>query len=133
MGVQMSDTQRIRFEGANPILRVEDMSAAVRYYVEVLGFEQASWGNDNFTSVSRDRASIYLCKGGQGHTGAWAWVGVEDATKLYEELKARGARIQHEPANYLWALEFRVEDLDGNVLRLGSDPLHDRPFDDWRT
>src|SRR5439155_5030557 len=65
----MSDTHRTRFECADPILRVENMPAAVRYYVDVLGFEQASWGDDNFTCVSRDRAGIYLSKGDQGHTG----------------------------------------------------------------
>ena len=36
----MSDTQRTHFEHADPILRVEEMSAALRYYVEVLGFEE---------------------------------------------------------------------------------------------
>src|SRR5688500_16794999 len=85
--VHVSDTQRTRFERADPILRVEDMAAAVQYYVEVLGFEAASWGDDRFTCVSRDGAAIYLCRGDQGHTGSWAWVGVEDAEALHEELK----------------------------------------------
>lgn len=26
------------------------------------------------------------------------------------------------PTSYSWALEFQVEDPDGNVLRFGSDP-----------
>jgi len=26
------------------------------------------------------------------------------------------------PQNYSWAYEFRVEDPDGNVLRVGSEP-----------
>jgi len=108
------------------------MSAAVRYYVDVLGFEQASWGDDNFTCVSRDRAGIYLSKGDQGHTGSWVWIGVEDVEQLYEELKANGAKILHEPANYPWALEIRVEDRDGNVLRMGSEPKEDRPYQAWR-
>ncbi|MGH9764453.1 MAG: VOC family protein, partial [Blastocatellia bacterium] len=59
--------------------------------------------------------------------------GVEDAEKAYHELKAAGAKILHGPANYPWALEIRVEDPDGNVLRLGSDSLDDRPYDVWRT
>ena len=129
----MTDTERTRFECADPILRVRDMSAAVRYYVDVLGFKNASWGNDDFTSLNRDRAGIYLCKGGQGHFGSWVWIGVEDAEKLYDELKASGAKIVHGPANYPWALEIHVEDLDGNVLRLGSDSVGDRPYDVWRT
>jgi predicted enzyme related to lactoylglutathione lyase len=127
----MSDTHRTQFECADPILRVEDMLTAVRYYVDVLGFESSSWGDDNFTCVSRDSAGIYLCKGGQGHTGSWAWIGVEDVEKLYEELKANGAKIRHAPRNYPWALEIHVEDLDGNVLRMGSEPKTDRPYEDW--
>ncbi len=123
--------KRTRFEHADPILRVEDMTAAVRYYVEVLGFENADWGDEWFTCVSRGGACIYLCKGGQGHTGGWAWIGVEDAEQLHEEWRASGARIRHPPRNYSYALEFHVEDLDGNVLRLGSEPLADRPYDDW--
>jgi predicted enzyme related to lactoylglutathione lyase len=128
----VSDRQRTRFECADPIFRVEGMAAAVRYYVDVLGFESASWGDDNFTCVSRDGAGIYLCRGAQGQTGSWVWVGVADAEALFEELKASGARIRHEPRNYPWALEMHVEDPDGNVLRMGSDSKQDRPYDDWK-
>ena len=128
----MTSTNRTRFECANPILRVEDMAAAVRYYVDVLGFTAASWSDEWFTSLGRDGASIYLCKGAQGHTGSWVWIGVEDAEQLHHELKAKGARILQEPVNFPWALELRVADLDGNILRLGSDSKPDRPFEQFR-
>ena len=121
-----------RFEQANPILRVEDMARAVRYYVDVLGFEQASWGDDHFGCVSRGGASIYLARGEQGHTGSWVWIGVSDAEAVHAEIAARGARIRHGPTNYSWALEVRVEDPDGNVLRMGSDPKTDRPYQPWK-
>ena len=126
----MSEGNRTKFEGAGPILRVENMVAAVEYYVDVLGFENASWGNQDFTSVNRDRAGIYLCRD-QGHAGTWVWVGVEDAQLLYEELRSKGAKIRHPPRNYPWALEFHVEDPDGNVLRMGSEPREDQPYDEW--
>jgi catechol 2,3-dioxygenase-like lactoylglutathione lyase family enzyme len=116
------DHTRVRFEGSQPILRVEDMKAALRFYVDVLGFENVSWGTDDFTSISRDGAAMYLCQGGQGRGGAWVWIGVEDVRKLYEELKDREVTIRLPPANYPWALEMHVEDPDGNVLRLGSEP-----------
>ena len=112
----------VRFEGSQPILRVENMQASLRFYVDALGFENASWGTDNFTSVSRDRAGIYLCRGDQGRGGAWAWIGVEDVEKLHEEYKARGVTIRLPPTNFPWALEMQIEDPDGNVLRLGSEP-----------
>jgi uncharacterized glyoxalase superfamily protein PhnB len=121
----MSDpnSSRVYFEGSTPILRVENMKAALAFYVEKLGFQNASWGTKDFTSVNRDRAGIYLCRAGQGRGGAWVWVGVEDATKLHDELVARGIPIRMPLTNFSWALEFHVEDPDGNVLRFGSEPL----------
>ena len=118
----MADQERVHFEGSAPILRVENMQAALRFYLEALGFKNARWGNDNFTCVSRDQAHIYLCQGDQGRGAAWVWIGVEDAEKLHEELKARGVPVRMPPTNYPWALEMQVEDPDGNVLRLGSEP-----------
>lgn len=132
MEVPVANSSRTRFEHATPILRVEDMVAAVRYYVDVLGFSAAEWGDEWFTCVCRDGAALYLCRGAQGHTGGWAWIGVEDAEALYEELKGRGARLRQGPANYPWALEIHVEDPDGNVLRMGSEPKTDRPLEAWR-
>lgn len=117
------DPSRVYFECSTPILRVENMEASVRFYVDQLGFTNAPWGNNDFTSVNRDRAGIYLCRGDQGRGAAWAWIGVEDAQKLHDEWKARGVAVRMAPTNYAWALEFQVEDPDGNVLRLGSEPL----------
>ncbi|HMK30401.1 MAG TPA: VOC family protein [Terriglobales bacterium] len=112
---------RVRFEGSEPILRVEDMQASLYFYVNLLGFEKAGWGNDDFTRVSRDRAGIYLSRD-QGRGGAWLWIGVEDVERLHEEYKARGVTIRLSPTNYPWALEMHVQDPDGNVLRFGSEP-----------
>lgn len=112
----------VGFECSSPILRVEKMQRAVDFYVHQLGFRNAPWGSDEFTSVNRGRAGIYLCQGGQGRGGAWAWVGVSDARALYEEYFDRGVTIKMPPTNYPWALELQVEDPDGNVLRFGSEP-----------
>jgi predicted enzyme related to lactoylglutathione lyase len=124
LGIAMSDadSKPVVFEGSQPILRVENMQASLHFYVDLLGFKNVPWGTDEFTSVNRDRAGIYLCKGGQGRGAAWVWIGVEDAEKLHKELKARGVKIKMPPTNYPWALEVHVEDPDGNVLRLGSEP-----------
>ena len=113
---------RTEFECANPILRVMSMARSLKYYVDVLGFTNADWGSDDFTCVSRDNASIYLCEGDQGQPGTWVWVGVEDVEALHEEYKAAGANILHAPENYPWALEMKLADPDGHVLRFGSDP-----------
>ncbi|HEY6243102.1 MAG TPA: VOC family protein [Pyrinomonadaceae bacterium] len=125
----MTMATKTAFEGAQPILSVHNIPSTVRYYTDVLGFKNAEWGNDFFTCVVRDRASIYLCQGGQGQSGTWVWVGVEDVSLLYDEYKDSGARIRMTPKNFPWAYEMHVEDLDGHVLRFGSEPLADKPFD----
>ena len=109
-------------ETIDPILRVEDMAASVRYYVDVLGFEAAPWGTDAFTRVGRDGRGIYLCRGAQGRGGAWVWIGVGDVRALHDVYRERGAIVRREPVNELWALEMQIEDPDGNVLRFGSEP-----------
>jgi catechol 2,3-dioxygenase-like lactoylglutathione lyase family enzyme len=129
--VALANAQRTKFESAQPILRVSDMAAAVRYYTELLGFVNAEWGSDDFTSVSRDGAAIYLCRGSQGQSGTWVWVGVENVGALYQEYIQSGARVRQPPRNYPWALEIHVEDPDGHILRFGSEPMTDRAFDDW--
>ena len=123
------NSMKTRFENATPILSVGDLHASVHYYLETLGFTKAVWGNDIFTAVSRDRAEIYLCQGGQGQPGTWLWIGVEDVDTLYKEYQSSGARILRPPKNYPWAYEMHIEDEDGHVLRFGSSPRSERPFD----
>jgi hypothetical protein len=59
------------------------------------------------------------------------WIGVSDAGALHEEYRRRGAKIRHAPTNYSWAYEMQVEDPDGNVLRMGSEPLEGEPDGEW--
>lgn len=121
----------VRFEGVTPVLPVRSLSASIAYYVDVLGFK-VDWQHPGiFASVSRDRHCIFLCEGDQGHPGTWVWMGVTDAQALCEEYRAKGAKIRHPPTNYGWAFEMQVEDLDGNVLRLGSDSKLDEPYGEW--
>lgn len=122
----------VSFEGVTPVLRVRSLAASLRHYVRVLGFRR-DWGGaeKGFASVSRGDCHIFLAQGDQGHAGSWVWVGVSDAAALHEEYRRRGARIRHAPTNYWWALEMQVEDLDGNVLRMGSEPLDGEPTGEW--
>ena len=132
----MSSTATMKDTGAKveciiPILNVRNFSASIDYYVNVLGFRvEWDWGDPpDVGSVERDGFSIMLVEEGQGHPGTWIWMGVEEADQYYEEYKASGARIHEQPANYPWAYEFRVEDLDGHVLRIGSGRKEDEPHD----
>ena len=118
------------FGGAAPIFRVARLAASLEYYVTVLGF-QIDWEDRNIAAVSRDRCCLFLCQGDQGHPGAWTWIGVGDVEALFTELSAKGARIRHPPTNYRWALEMQIQDLDGNVLRLGSEQRKGEPEGEW--
>ena len=118
-----------RVENICPILHVKDMPTSREFYVKMLGFTEAEWGTDRFTYMVRDEAGIYLSQGGHGTPGAWIWIGFEgDIQALHEELKASGVDIRQPPTNYSWAMELHVEDPDGHVLRLGTEPNPNQPF-----
>jgi len=108
-------------ENVTPILRVENLEASRRYYIQTLGFS-LDWDADGMISVSRDGTPIMLCEGAQGQPGTWLWIGVDDADAFFAEFSAKGARIRSPPQNFSWAYEFAVEDPDGHVLRFGSEP-----------
>ena len=119
------------FEGVTPILRVQNLPASLDYYVSVLGFKVDWHAPGIMASVSRGRCGIMLCEGDQGNFGTWVWIGVGDIEPLFEEYRSMGAKIRHAPTNYEWAYEMQIEDTDGNVLRIGSEPKADQPFGEW--
>ena len=118
------------FGPATPVLRVADLEAALDYYTGPLGFK-LMWRSSIFANVTRGDCQIFLAQGDQGAGRAWVWIGVPDVETAYKELTAAGAKIRNPPSNYEWALEMQVEDLDGNVLRMGSDFKPGQPIDDW--
>ena len=118
-------------ERIQPILSVKDMVRTRKFYVDLLGFEEASWGTDDFTAFSRNDSSIYFCQGEQGCAGTWLWIGFEgDIYSLYAQLKETNIPIILTPVNYSWALEMRVQDPDGHILRLATEPDYNLPFAD---
>jgi len=125
-----SATAALVFGGVTPVLRVSDVQASREYYVRALGF-QVNFETEDFISVSRGNCCLFLCQGDQGHPGSWVWIDGKDVDAVYEEYKTSGAKIRHPPTNYSWALEMQVEDLDGNVLRLGSDPRAGEADGEW--
>lgn len=121
----------IPFKGVVPVLRVRDLPASLDYYVRKLGFEVKWQHRDYFASVRRGGCELFLSVGDQGHPGSWVWIGVADADLVFEEYRASGATVRNPPTNYQWAYEMQAEDLDGNVLRLGSDSKPDQPIGEW--
>ena len=127
---ESGDAGTIGVECIIPILNVRSLPDSIRYYVEVLGF-QMDWGDEDasdMASVSRDGRAIMLCQSSQGQSGTWIWIGVEDIEPLFKAYSARGATFRQTPINYPWAYEMRIEDPDGHVLRIGSEPKPDWPF-----
>lgn len=112
---------------AAPIFRVGSVRASIEYYTRSLGFS-VDWDAGVIASLSRDRCVIFLCESEQSQRGMWVWLGCRDVESVHQELRARGARVRQPPTNFPWALEMQVEDLDGNVLRIGSDSREAEPF-----
>jgi len=110
------------FTALTPILNVKDAAASIKYYTESLGFKlDWEWGEPvDFCSVSRDKINIFLCQDGQGQSGTWMSIFVDDVDAVYEQYKQTGANIRQPPTNYPWGMrEMNVEDLDGHRLRIG--------------
>lgn len=120
-----------RIENVAPVLYVKDMAITLSFYVDILGFKNADWGDDNFTSINRDNTCLYLCRGGQGLPGTWVWIGFDgDIFSLHENLKEKGVIIKLPPTNFSWAYEMQIEDPNGHVLRFGTDPDNSEAFAD---
>src|SRR5260370_12085977 len=65
----------VHFENSQPILRVEDMETSLRFYVGKLGVKNASWGSEDFTSITRDAPVMCLWRCAQGPAGAGGFTG----------------------------------------------------------
>jgi predicted lactoylglutathione lyase len=129
--MEEKDNPNFRVENIAPILNVSDISKSLEFYVDLLGFKNAEWGDDKFTSITRDNTGIYLCKDQQGASGTWIWIGFGgDIYNLHENLKSKGVKIKLPPTNFSWAYELQVEDPDGHVIRFGTDPKGKEPFAD---
>jgi len=106
---------------AIPILPVEDLREARRFYVEQLGFairfEASEDGRVGLLGLRRGGIELTLDCPMEGH-GRQACVSfqVESADAYYEEWRAR-VEIRHPPTNQSWgARTFDVIDPFGNTL-----------------
>ena len=110
------------FEKSNPILFSADVERSIKYYTEVLGFEDAwQWGEPtDFGGVVKDDVEIFFCLNGQGHPGTWIAIIVDDVDEYYELIKAKGANIVFSPKSQEWNMrEMLVQDPDGHIIRFG--------------
>ena len=128
----MAESSTNSFCAPVPVFRVKDLDASLAYYVNALGFKLQWRANAGFACVARDQCSIFLTNDNQSQPRMWIWIGVQDVRVLHGQYVTSGAKVRNPPENFKWALEMQVEDLDGNVLRIGSDPEEDKPLGVWR-
>lgn len=89
-----------RSGGITPVFRVRSLSASIDYYESVLGFKVDWQDAGNFASVSRDRCGVFLCDRDQRGFGTQVWIGLGDTELLFEEYRAKRAKVWHPPTNY---------------------------------
>jgi uncharacterized glyoxalase superfamily protein PhnB len=109
-----------------PPFLVDDLSEAVAYYGDRLGFDTDFIYESFYASVSRDGFSIHLkCApkilADRAHRKENehldAFVGVRGIETLYEEFTSKGANVIRSLDERPWGCkDFYVEDLDGYLL-----------------
>ena len=102
---------------------------------------QKRWGSNSdwggaragscICSVSKDGHCLMLLKRDSIAEPVWVWIGLEDDS-LFETYRSRGVKVRQEPKNFSWAYEMKFEDLDGNVLWLGTESRKDEPVEDQK-
>lgn len=119
----------MRFKYSVPILYSENVPGSIKYYTEVLGFDN-KWEWDEpatFGGVSKDSIEIFFCEKGQGNPGTWLSIMIDNLDEYYETIKSKGAKIRSVPENMEWGLrEMLVEDPDGHMIRFGQAASRDR-------
>lgn len=128
----MSEPSTTEFGPPTPVFFVKDVDASVAYYVDALGFALRWRYNSGFACVAQGKCSIFLTDDNQSQSRMWIWVGVPNVRALHAQYLSSGAKVRNPPNNFNWAIEMQVEDLDGNVLRIGSDPEKDQPLGTWK-
>jgi len=115
----------------SPQFLVDDLSIAIAYYRDCLGFELDFEYESFYASVSRDGFSIHLkCApktvadraNRKQNEHLDAYIGVRGVDALFEELQAQGARIIRPLEQRPWGCkDFYVEDPDGYILNFSEE------------
>ena len=126
--------QQSKLIGSAPILLVKDVVASANYYRDRVGFSyERFWGEPpSFCILNRDGLALMLkqvddekyivphYKAAPNMWNVYFWV--DDADRLFEELKNRGATIDYDLCNQPYGCrEFGIQDLDGYDIAFGQD------------
>ena len=127
----MADQKNVEAIGLYPTLQVPDVTKAIEYYQQKLGFDlQFLWGEPpvhagvNFGSVT-----FHFSEGTSNPDGFWLYLHVENLIDLYEMFRDNEVELLGEPEQMEWGMqEFNMKDLNGYRLRFGqSNPRHGDP------
>lgn len=116
------DRPAVACTGHHTGLSVPDVMEAVRYYCDVLGFEEGfTWGDPVvMAGVDLGEARIFLERGTPSPAGCSLYFMVDDADLLHAHQAAMGARVVHEPGDREYGLrDYVVRDLHGYTLAFG--------------
>lgn len=112
-----------RLESIAPRLPVQDVEAALGFYLDSLGFSLGwKWGTPlTHANVCRDTISVDLVRVPPANAGtAMAYVQVARIDAYNAELKARGAPVSAIGNRDYGMRDFEVVDPDGNRLAFGE-------------
>jgi catechol 2,3-dioxygenase-like lactoylglutathione lyase family enzyme len=115
----------IECEQLHPGIEVRDLSAAIDFYVNKLGFVQAfTWGEPpSFAGVNLGRVQIFLRQGTptpSANTAASSFI-VDDVDALYEFHRANSVPIAVEIDDRPYGIrDYAVRDADGYYLSFGQ-------------
>jgi uncharacterized glyoxalase superfamily protein PhnB len=110
-----------------PELPVSDLSEALDYYQQKLGFRVAAQAPDgDYAIVERDDIAIHLFEDrAVVHTPVAIHIFTSDLDALYAEYQRNGARLTQGIVRKPWGnRDFRLKDTFGNELKF-TEPLSD--------
>jgi predicted lactoylglutathione lyase len=116
-----------KIENTIPVLPVKNLKKSFEFYIDTLGFK-SDFAGHVIGSVSRDGCSILLKESHEPTDPVWVWMGLQDDS-LFNEYKEKGVKVFQEPQNHQWAYEMKFEDIDGNIVWIGTEARKDIPFE----
>jgi uncharacterized glyoxalase superfamily protein PhnB len=108
---------------AVPVIPVRNLSAAMAFYVDLLGFTE-TFRLESYAGVQYGEAKLHLWADGSRKPpgSAEAYLICDEVDGYYQEITARGAVSLSEPHTYSYGMrDFNLEDPDGNHLTFGAE------------
>ena len=109
-------------ENIHPGLAVADISEAVAFYTQKLGFKLGfTWGEPpTFAGVNLGGKQMFLQKGTPDPKGSFVYFQIDDADALYEFHRANGVEVAEPPGDRDYGIcDYSIRDLHGHYLTFG--------------